>query len=142
MEDKPEAPSNLPGLFESPDKIELHYLSDKSIFRELILQIRKDFESSGINLKLLLNKRYSFNELSTILEDVFLKTGATAMFQLLYRVDVSEQQLQKGMPTPGIDTKLIAELVIKRELQKVVLRKFYSNKSDESNLNKKKGHID
>ncbi len=142
MEDKPEAPSNLPGLFESPDKIELHYLSDKTIFRELILQIRKDFESSGINLKLLLNKRYSFNELSTILEDVFLKTGATAMFQLLYRVDVSEQQLQKGMPTPGIDTKLIAELVIKRELQKVVLRKFYSNKSDESNLNKKKGHID
>lgn len=133
MEDKPEAPSNLPGLFESPDKIELHYLSDKTIFRELILQIRKDFESSGISIKLVLNKRYSFDELRTILEDVFLKTGATAMFQLLYRVDVSEQQLQKGMPTPGIDTKLIAELVIKRELQKVVLRKFYSNKCDESN---------
>ncbi len=130
MEDKPETPSNLPGLFETPENIELHYLTDKSIFRELILQIRKDFESSGISIKLLLNKRYSFDELRTILEDVFLKTGATGMFQLLYRVDVSEQQLQKGMPTPGIDTKLIAELVIKRELQKVVLRKFYSSNKD------------
>jgi len=130
LEEEAATPSNLPGLFELPEKIELHYLSDKSIFRELILQIRKDFESSGIAVKLLLNKRYSFDELSTILEDVFLKTGATAMFQLLYRVDVSEQQLQRGMPTPGIDTKLIAELVIKRELQKVVLRRLYSaNKS-------------
>lgn len=127
MEDTSETPLNLPGLFESPENIELHYLTKKSIFRELILQLRKDFESSGISIKLLLNKRYSFDELRVILEDAFLNAGATAMFQLLYRVDVSEQQLQKGMPTPGIDTKLIAELVIKRELQKVVLRKVYSS---------------
>jgi hypothetical protein len=125
LEEEAESPSNLPGLFEPPEKIELHYFSDKSILRELILQIRKDFELSGIALKLLLSKQYSFNELSMILSDGFMKMGATAMFQILYRVDVSEQQLQKGMPTPGIDTKLIAELVIKRELQKVVLRRFY-----------------
>jgi hypothetical protein len=48
------------------------------------------------------------------------------MFNLLYRVDVSEKQLKDGMPTPGIDPILVAELVIKRELQKVVLRKQYT----------------
>jgi hypothetical protein len=55
-----------------------------------------------------------------------MQAGATAMFNLLYRVDVSEKQLKDGMPTPGIDPILVAELVIKRELQKVVLKKQYS----------------
>jgi hypothetical protein len=64
--------------------------------------------------------------MAQIVSDAFMQSGATAMFNLLYRVDVSEKQLKEGMPTPGIDPILVAELVIKRELQKVVLRKQYS----------------
>jgi hypothetical protein len=75
---------------------------------------------------LLLNTKYSFSELAQIISDAFMQSGATAMFNLLYRVDVSEKQLKDGMPTPGIDPILVAELVVKRELQKVVLRKQYS----------------
>jgi hypothetical protein len=115
----------LPGLYESGDQVARDFLSDKILYRELILQLRKDFETSAIPIKLLLGKRYSFEELCQIIHDAFMKAGATAMFQLLYRVDISEQQLQKGMPTPGIDPMLVAELVVKRELQKVVLRKMY-----------------
>jgi hypothetical protein len=115
----------LPGLYESGDQVARDFLSDKILYRELILQLRKDFETSAIPIKLLLGKRYSFEELCQIIHDAFMQAGATAMFQLLYRVDISEQQLQKGMPTPGIDPMLVAELVVKRELQKVVLRKMY-----------------
>lgn len=119
-------PLRLPALNESGNQVDIEFLSQKELLRNLILQIRKDFNSAGIPIKLLLNKRYSFIEMAQIVSDAFMQSGATAMFNLLYRVDVSEKQLREGMPTPGIDSILVAELVIKRELQKVVLRKQYS----------------
>lgn len=119
-------PLRLPALNESGNQVDIEFLSQKELLRNLILQIRKDFDSAGIPIKLLLNKRYSFTEMSQLVSDAFMQSGATAMFNLLYRVDVSEKQLREGMPTPGIDPILVAELVIKRELQKVVLRKQYS----------------
>jgi hypothetical protein len=119
-------PLRLPTLHESGNQVDQEFLSQKELLRNLVLQIRKDFDSAGIPIKLLLNKRYSFNEMALIVSDAFMQSGATAMFNLLYRVDVSEKQLREGMPTPGIDPILVAELVIKRELQKVVLRKQYS----------------
>lgn len=119
-------PLRLPALNESGNQVDIEFLSQKELLRNLILQIRKDFDSAGIPIKLLLNKRYSFIEMAQIVSDAFMQSGATAMFNLLYRVDVSEKQLREGMPTPGIDSILVAELVIKRELQKVVLRKQYS----------------
>ena len=119
-------PLRLPALHESGNQVDQEFLSQKEILRNLILQIRKDFDSAGIPIKLLLNKRYSFIEMAQIVSDAFMQSGATAMFNLLDRVDVSEKQLKEGMPTPGIDPILVAELVIKRELQKVVLRKQYS----------------
>ena len=121
-----DSPLRLPALNEPGNLVDTEFLSQKDLLRNLILQIRKDFESAGIPIKLLLNKRYSFVELAQIISDSFMQAGATAMFNLLYRVDVSEKQLKDGMPTPGIDPILVAELVIKRELQKVVLKKQYS----------------
>jgi hypothetical protein len=121
-----DSPLRLPALNEPGNLVDTEFLSQKDLLRNLILQIRKDFESAGIPIKLLLNKRYSFAELAQIISDAFMLAGATAMFNLLYRVDVSEKQLKDGMPTPGIDPILVAELVIKRELQKVVLRKQYT----------------
>ena len=118
--------TRLPQLDEPGILVDAEFLSQKELLRNLILQIRKDFDSAGIPIKLLLNTKYSFSELAQIISDAFMQSGATAMFNLLYRVDVSEKQLKDGMPTPGIDPILVAELVVKRELQKVVLRKQYS----------------
>jgi hypothetical protein len=118
--------TRLPQLDEPGILVDAEFLSQKELLRNLILQIRKDFDSAGIPIKLLLNTKYSFSEMAQIISDAFMLSGATAMFNLLYRVDVSEKQLKDGMPTPGIDPILVAELVVKRELQKVVLRKQYS----------------
>ncbi|MFM2286229.1 MAG: hypothetical protein RLZZ543_1726, partial [Bacteroidota bacterium] len=41
----------------------------------------------------------------------------------------------EGMPTPGIDDRLFAEIIVKRELQKVVLRKLYSQSNPVSGDN-------
>ena len=120
----------LPGLFEQPERLNTVYLSDKNLYRELILQLKKDLQSCGIPLKILLSRRYSFDELALLLHDCFMEIGATAMFNLVYRVDISETQLAKGMNSPGIDPLKVAEMIIKRELQKVVLRKMYSGSKE------------
>ncbi len=116
----------LPGLFEQPERLNKVYFSNKTLYRELILQLKKDLQSCGINLKILLSRHYSFDDLSLLLHDCFMEIGATAMFNLVYRVDISETQLAKGMNSPGIDPLKVAEMIIKRELQKVVLRNMYS----------------
>ena len=48
---------------------------------------------------------------------------------LLYRIDISEEQIKKAMDTqPESDlSEVSAELVIKREFQKIVIRNYYSS---------------
>jgi hypothetical protein len=103
------------------------YFTDKQILRSLVLQLNKDLSSAGIPLKFLLSARYSFGEMSAKLSEALEKISMQQVFNFLYRVDISEQQLMRGMPTPGVDLSLFSELIIKRELQKVVLRKLYSS---------------
>ncbi len=49
------------------------------------------------------------------------------LMQLLYRVDIPEARLKKLLAESGSTSHLhvIAELIIKRILQKVVIRKYY-----------------
>lgn len=116
----------LPQLNDNKD-ITSSYIQQKDVLKKLIQQIKKDFSSAGLPIKLLLTHKYSYEELCATIRDAFLAQSAADMFNLLYRVDVSEQQLREGMPSPGLDVDLIAELVVKRELQKVVLRSMYSS---------------
>lgn len=122
----------IPGLEEPEFELNQQFLSKKELLRALILQLRKDFNSAGIPIKLLLTRKYSFEALCEAVHEAFTDQSATSIFNLLYRVDISETQLRKGMPTPGIDPQLMAGLIIKRELQKVVLRSLYSNKENSS----------
>jgi hypothetical protein len=95
--------------------------------RKIIKQLARDFASAGVPVKLLLTRKYTFDELCETLQLAFRDKTAQQLFNVLYRIDVSEKQLFEGMPTPGIDDRLFAEIIIKRELQKVVLRKLYSS---------------
>jgi len=115
----------LPKLTDSQEQL-TRLLESKDILRLLILQIRKDFETAGVPIKLLLSKKYRFDELIEALVDCLSSKSSSQLSNLLYRVDVSEKQLQEAMPTPGLDLRLFSEVIIKRELQKVVLRRIYS----------------
>jgi hypothetical protein len=124
---------NLPSLSSGIDVFE-NFIQSKSILRLLIEQIKKDHQSAGIPIKILLNTKYSFIELSDLLVQKYLTVSPTQLSQLLYRVDISENQLVKQMNSPGLDLKVIAEMIIKRELQKVILRLKYSAANNESNF--------
>jgi hypothetical protein len=122
---------NLPSLSSEIDIFE-GFIQSKSILRLLIEQIKKDHLSAGFPVKILLNKKYSFAELSDLLIQKYLTVTSSQLSQLLYRVDISETQLAKQMNSPGLDLKVIADMIIKRELQKVILRLKYSAANNQS----------
>jgi hypothetical protein len=63
-----------------------------------------------------------------VIEDHIKRTGT--LKNLLNRVDLTEKQIQKAIPSaPYSNLKLLSELIIKRELQKVVIRYWYRQSS-------------
>ena len=121
----------LPALSHEIEAFE-SYIKSKSILRLLIDQIKKDHQTAGIPIKILVGRSYSFQELSDLLVQKFRDVSSAHLSQLLYRVDISESQLASQMNSPGLDLKVIADMIIKRELQKVILRLKYSSTSKES----------
>jgi hypothetical protein len=124
---------NVPDLQASPANLG-EYFTDKQILRSLVMQLNKDLASAAIPLKFLLTVKYGFVEMREKLSRELEKLSMQQVFNFLYRVDISEQQLMRGMPTPGLDLDLFSELIIKRELQKVVLRKLYSDSSAQAEI--------
>jgi hypothetical protein len=119
---------NLPALSDPLPTFQA-ILKGKDYLRLLILQLRKDFQSAGISVKLYLNHPYLFEELSGQIRHALESSDPQQVFNLLYRIDISEEQLRREMRSPGIDLEIIADLIIKRELQKVVLRVRYSTQN-------------
>lgn len=66
-------------------------------------------------------------QINTLIKDDFEK-----LVQLLYRIDVSEQKLKMLLQTnPNEDAaKLIASLIIERQIQKIELRKKMKEEGD------------
>ncbi len=60
-----------------------------------------------------------------------LRKDLSRLLHILYRVDVDEQQVKKAMRTPSEEevASLLAQLIIKRELQKAQTRFIYSHQS-------------
>ena len=116
----------------SPEELE-QVLRLPNLLRDLLLQLIKDFQTAQLPLDLDIDERYSFEELREYLAhkiDEHLKKGGTLKY-LLNRVDLTEKQIHRAIPTAiHASLQLLAELIIKRELQKVVIRYWY-RQSDE-----------
>ncbi len=91
-------------------------------------QVQKDFSMEAIELK--------EAEIST-LNDVFLalepqitrliQLNFNDVMRLLYRIDISEEKVRKQMDImPDDASRAMTILILRREIEKVVLRKQYS----------------
>ena len=112
-------------------------LSSRNLFDAFKVQLAKDFEQGGFSIDFIETLEPDYN---TIHEKIAYELQRKSenpdcnLMQLLYRVDISEAQLQKYFHRDKDQNhfNVVAELIIKRVLQKVVLRQFYK-----SNLNSK-----
>jgi hypothetical protein len=105
------------------------YLVNDNLFALFRMQLKKDFEGSGLNAVFTETLPRQFNELSlSIVNELGPIMGKSSLGALLYRVDISERQIGEYRDQNASLTfvEVISQLIIKRVLQKVILKKKFS----------------
>ena len=107
------------------------YLTDLQILKQTAEQIKKDFAFFSLEISFSGKKEEAYAELFNRIYPHLKKlmdSDYEKFFSLLYRVDISEKQIAKEQAANKNEepAKIISDLIIKRCLQKVILRKFYS----------------
>ncbi|MEN9347357.1 MAG: hypothetical protein ACOVOO_00815 [Flavobacteriales bacterium] len=99
------------------------------LYPEVAAQIAKDFSSCGIDLVFPQNptkapREELFDVLYPIIR-LILKEQPSLMLKIIYRIDISEHQFgaQMGEKLGDIAYTTLAQMIINRETQKVLLRK-------------------
>lgn len=107
----------------------------KEIILDLIQQIKKDFGMFGEEIDFSENTEESYHQLFIQLEAFLFKNYAQhsdKLYPVLYRIDISEKDIKNAM-NHETNTNFIgniAELIILKELQKVIIRRFYKTKNE------------
>jgi hypothetical protein len=108
-----------------------NYLLKENLFGLFKNQLKKDFEGAGLSVDFTDDLPLGFDALKTSVMmrlEPLLKNNSTLLSSLLYRIDISEIQLQnyqRKNPSLPFD-EVLAELIIKRILQKVIFKKTFS----------------
>ena len=107
------------------------YRHDLEIIRLTADQIIKDFHIFGLEIQFSGNELTAYDELkkqiAPLLFDLYRKK--TSAFQsLLYRIDISEKKFSDLLHDSADQdfSDQLADLVIRREFQKVLTRKYFS----------------
>ena len=107
------------------DKVN-HSIEENTFLNETVEQLAKDFAMAGIDFDI--NKPVSsykslFDFTFKIITSINQKYSKKIL-NLLYRIDLSEEFVQVQMKeTEYSFTEMLSELIVKKELYKVVLRK-------------------
>lgn len=114
------------------NEIELiNHLQSITLFDAFKAQLKKDFMECGCNVDFIENLPQHFDSLKTCIEQELIKNEKRNHFnlqQLLYRIDINEQQLNLAVKKNSDASYLliVSEFIIKRILQKIVLKKHLS----------------
>lgn len=108
-------------------------LKSKDLFDAFKTQLARDFEQSNFSSEFVDSLEPDYVSLhSKIVFELQRNEKRTDynLMHLLYRIDISEAQLKKYLDQYKNENHLnvIAELIIKRVLQKIVIKKYYKDK--------------
>ncbi len=107
----------------------LHSLEKPGLFEKFKIQVHKDYELAGVLEYIPVIESNNLEQLKNDFFNSILKLEmSNALKILLYRIDITELQIKHAtQKEPQIPLQeILAELMIKRILQKVVLKELYS----------------
>ncbi len=108
-------------------------LQNENFLKEVITQLNKDFNKIGITIEIPLNvKAEKVSELLVKMIDTINNSAHSEKIkQLLYIIDVPEETITDLMiENPELNySNIIVFTLIRREIQKILFRKQYSNKN-------------
>ena len=104
-------------------------IEENSFLNETVEQLEKDFLMVGVNFdvpKPVLSYSSLFN-FTLHLIDALNEKDSQKILNLLYRIDLSEEIVKDEMQQTELSfTKMISEMIVKRELYKVIIRNKFS----------------
>jgi len=119
---------------EKPDISNIsHYYTNEFIILNTVKQLQKDLGLAEDQLVLNSQDESLFHSLVKqvkIVIDDLLNRSFEQFSQCMYRIDISQKQLATCMQEGNYNSTLIAEMVVKRCLQKVVIKEWYKNRTD------------
>jgi hypothetical protein len=105
----------------------LAYAKAQGLYEALVVQVKKDF--TRVNLELDLNKGTRPEELQVLIREklyFLLMERFSEYLNLMYAVDIPERVFKDLKITDTVDVaEQVMLLILKRELQKVILRERY-----------------
>jgi hypothetical protein len=105
-------------------------LNSTELFEAFKQQLKKDLEECGCESAFVAILPSQFETIKRLLANVLKQHEKKPGFniqQLLYRVDINEKKLNETLKQSKEDyLDIVSELMIKRILQKVVLKKYFS----------------
>ena len=110
------------------------YINRLDLIKETADQIIKDFDMFGIEIKFSGNAYNAYEELFDQIEPHIMElihSNQSKFMGILYRIDLSDEQIKKAVSSNSSEpfSAIATDLIIKRELQKVVIRNHYKNQS-------------
>lgn len=102
----------------------------QALLQATVRQIKKDFLQNGFELQLDEDAFQNYQGLCDSLEEILswlLERDEQRLLQLLYRIDLGEEKLKKSMMENEQHSlaAILAQLIIKREAQKVLIRNHF-----------------
>lgn len=118
---------NLPKLSELTP-----YFTRTDLLEKVVAQLKKDFNWVSLEIEFSGKKETPYQELFRLvlpLVEEMLNDDYPKLLTLLYRIDIDEDFLSRQLKKMGnADTdEVITDLILKRELQKVIIRTVYSS---------------
>lgn len=104
--------------------------TSQELFKAFKTQLAKDFQQSNFSTDFIANLEADYNSIHRKIASELQRNEKNAyLMKLLNRVDISEQQLKRYLSEQKKEdpSRVIAELIIKRVLQKVVIKQYYKS---------------
>ena len=104
------------------------YFNNSTLIDQTINQIKKDFIEFDFSIEVTNKGNNLFEELIAEISpviDYLLEKQLEKLMSLIYRIDIDERKIKLALNAEKPHVS-ISELVVKRELQKVVIRNYYS----------------
>lgn len=106
---------------------------DERIVRETAMQVIKDFGLFGMEVNFPSDIHWAYEQLFEQLHNyvsTMLNENNKKLLSLLYQIDVSEQKIlseSKNQADKDL-SEIVTELILDRELKKVITRNYFKNK--------------
>ena len=108
------------------------YVCSVELLKEVVSQINKDFQVNGFDVDFTGKGETAYQELTDQLipvVDYLLEKQPDRFWNLLYNIDLNENSVKKALfGAEENSIHQLTDLILKRELQKVVIRRFYARK--------------